>query len=217
MTGDDRARSDGPLARGPSSGGDPSVGVDGLPATVPVTDAPDGFAGPDASHRAGRVWRILVIVAVLVLAVAASASALFRSAPDARWYYAANTGVLLRLQPFPQSREVAVRSFVHSQSRGDAPVFRVTWYTTYADYVVPHGTSPKAIVQFYRFQLEPLWACRSLSQDVVRGDTTVARMPGLQASQGDMFVTVLTSSMVGMDGRQRPHPRYSVQVDYRVQ
>jgi hypothetical protein len=199
MSGDERARSDGP----PTSG-----------LHAPASDAPEGGG---TLRRSGRVWRIVVIAVVLVLAVAASASALFGSAPGARWYYAANTGVLLRLQPYPQSREVAVRSFSHEETRNDAPVFKVTWYSTRADYAVPRGTSPDAIVEFYRFQLEPLWTCRSLSQDVVRGDAVVARMPGLQGAQGDMFVTVLTSSMVGADGRQRPHPRYSVQVDYRVQ
>ena len=142
---------------------------------------------------------------------------MFRSAPDARWYYAANTGVLLRLQPFPGAKQAALTSFRHADERSDAPVFEVTWYTTRAAYVVPRGSSPADIVSFYRFQLEPFWTCRDLSQDVVRGKTTVARMPGLQASQGDMFVTVLTSSMVGADGKQRARPRYTVQVDYRVQ
>jgi hypothetical protein len=149
--------------------------------------------------------------------VVASGAALFRSTPDARWYYAANTGVLLGLQPFPDAKQVALKSFRHADARSDAPVFKVTWYTTRAAYAVPRGTSPAAIVSFYRFQLEPLWTCRSLSQDVVQGDKTVAQMPGLQASQGDMFVTVLTSSMVGPNGEQRAHPRYTVQVDYRVE
>ncbi|HJW76143.1 MAG TPA: hypothetical protein VJ787_10820, partial [Thermoleophilia bacterium] len=164
-----------------------------------------------------RVARILLVVGVLTLAVVASSSALLRSPPDARWYYAANTGVLLRLQPFPEAKQVAVKSFRHAEEREDAPAFEVTWYTTKAVYVVPRGTSPEAIVSFYRFQLEPLWTCRDLSQDVVQGSTTVAVMPGLQASQGEMFVTVLTASMVGADGEQRPRPRYTVQVDYRVQ
>ena len=158
-----------------------------------------------------------MVVCLLALAVVASTAALFRSAPDARWYYAANMGVLLRLQPFLDARQVALKSYRHADPRSDAPVFKVTWYTTRVAYVVPRGTSAKAIVSFYRFQLEPLWTCRSLSQDVVQGDKTVARMPGLQASQGDMFVTVLTSSMVGADGQQRAHPRYTVQVDYRVE
>jgi hypothetical protein len=214
----------------------PTLGTEdsGVPATETAahqTDAP-GTPAPrtDASEtptlrttqdaasprRSGRGRRLVVVAALLVLAVAASASALFRSAPDARWYYAANTGVLLRLQPFPQAREVSVRSFSHAETRSDAPVFKVTWYSTRADYVVPRGTSPGAIVEFYRFQLEPLWTSRSLSQDVVHGGATVASMPGLQASQGDMFVTVLTSGMVGADGRQRPRPHYTVQVDYRV-
>jgi len=179
-------------------------------ANVPPTEA-------SGRRRRRQLVRPLLVVCVLALAVAGSAAALFRSAPDARWYYAANMGVLLRLQPFPAAKEVAVKSSRHAATRSDAPVFKVTWYTTRAAYVVPRGTSPAAIVSFYRFQLEPLWTCRHLSQDVVRGETTVARMPGLQASQGDMFVTVLTASMVGADGEQRLRPRYTVQVDYRVQ
>lgn len=177
----------------------------------------------DARSAAGRqttrmsLLRLLLVVCLLALAVLASSAALFRSAPDARWYYAANLGVLLRLQPFPQARQVAVSSNRHEAPRGDAPVFMVTWYTTRAAYVVPRGTSPAEIVSFYRFQLEPLWSCRTLSQEVVEGDRTVARMPGLQASQGDMFVTLLTSPMVGADGQQVARPRYTVQVDYRVE
>jgi hypothetical protein len=157
------------------------------------------------------------VVCLLALAVLASSAALVRSAPDARWYYAANLGVLLRLQPYPQARQVSVVNSRHEARRSDAPVFGVTWYTTRAAYRVPRGTSPADIVDFYRFQLEPLWSCRTLSQDVVAGERAVAHMPGLQASQGDMFVTVLTSPMVGADGRQVARPQYTVQVDYRVE
>jgi len=188
--------------------------VDGPPEDTGVTPP----AGATSRGRAGgRLARPLLVACLLALSVGASAAALFRSAPDARWYYAANTGVLLRLQPFPGARQVSLTSSRHADTRSDAPVFEVTWYTTRAAYVVPRGTSPAAIVDFYRFQLEPLWTCRDLNQEVVQGEKTVARMPGLQASQGDMFVTVLTSSMVGADGEQRPRPRYTVQVDYRVQ
>jgi len=187
---------------------DPPAGATVTPPATP----------PSSRRRAwGRLWRPLLVACILALAVAASAAALFRSAPDARWYYAANTAVLLRLQPFPGAEQVSLKSFRHSDARSDAPVFKVTWYATRAAYAVPRGSSPEDIVSFYRFQLEPVWTVRTLSQDVVRGETTVAQMPGLQASQGDMFVTVLTSSMVGADGQQRAHPRYTVQVDYRVQ
>ncbi len=187
----------------------PPEGSAGTTATVAT-------AGRGSPRRSGRRWRLALIVGLLAFGVAASASALFRSAPEARWYYAANTGVLLRLQPVPQASATPPRSFSHTETRSDAPVFKVTWYTTRSDYVVPRGTSPSAIVEFYRFQLEPLWTTHTVSQAVVRGGVTVARMPGLQASQGDMFVTVLTAGMVGSDGRQRSNPRYTVQVDYRV-
>jgi hypothetical protein len=204
------AGADAPARAGGASTGEVDGSSVGPTVTPPVTAANGRFSR-------GRLARPLLVVCLLALAVAASAAALFRSAPDARWYYAANTGVLLRLQPFPDARQVALKSFRHADPRSDAPVFKVTWYTTRAAYVVPRGTSPGAIVSFYRFQLEPLWTCQILSQDVVQGDKTVARMPGLQASQGDMFVTVLTSSMMGAEGRQRVHPRYTVQVDYRVE
>jgi hypothetical protein len=187
------------------------------PATSGSETSDGAPAASRQTTRRRRLVRPLLVVCLLALAVLASSAALLRSAPDERWYYAANLGVLLRLQPFPQADQVAVRSYHSHAPRTDAPVFKVTWYTTRAAYVVPRGTSPAGIVSFYRFQLEPLWSCRTLKQEVVVGDKTVARMPGLQASQGDMFVTVLTSQMVGADGKQVARPRYTVQVDYRVE
>ena len=128
-----RARDLGRATRGRGSTGGSAHRRTGLTVTDDVDRLP--CTGPRGTAPSRRL--ILLVVCLLALAVVASAAALFRSAPDARWYYAANTGVLLRLQPFPDARQVALKSFRHADPRSDAPVFKVTWYTTRAAYVVP--------------------------------------------------------------------------------